>query len=317
MSVGYPDIEPYDSGWHDVGDGQAGYWEACGNPDGKPALVLHGGPGSGCSPALRTLFDPGRYRIVLFDQRGAGRSRPHASDPAADLTVNTTHHLIADIEQLRERLHVHRWLVYGISWGSTLALAYAERHPDRISEVVLAPVTLTRRTDVEWITRGARMFFPAEWERFRAGVPAADRAGDLATAYARLLTDPDPKVHHRAARDWCDWEEALVSVESGGRPNPRYDDPRFRLGFARLVTHYWSHGAWLGEDELIQRADQLAGIPGVLVHGRLDVGGPLGAAWELAQAWRGSELVVVEGAGHTSAMLREHVVAATDRFADR
>jgi proline iminopeptidase len=300
-----------------VGDGQRLYWEVCGSPSGKPALVLHGGPGSGCSPYMRSLFDPRRYRIVLFDQRGAGRSRPHASEPAVDLSVNTTDHLVADIERVREHLAVDRWLVQGTSWGSTLALAYAQRCPQRVSEIVLAAVTMTRRADVEWLSRGAGAFFPAQWERFRAGVPVADRDGDLVAAYARLLADPDPDVQHRAARDWCAWEEALVSAESGGRRNPRYDDPTFRLGFARLVTHYFSHAAWLAEDQLLARADRLAGIPGVLIHGQLDVGGPLRTAWQLAQAWADSELVVVPAAGHTSPGLRDHVVAATDAFADR
>ena len=315
MAARYPDIEPSERGMLDAGDGQSLYWEVCGHPAGKPALVLHGGPGSGCSPAMRTLFDPRRYRIALFDQRGAGRSRPHASDPAADLSVNTTHHLVADIERLREHLAIDRWLVYGGSWGSTLALAYAERYPRRVSEIVLAPVTMTRRADVEWLSRGAGAFFPAEWERFRAALPAADRDGDLVAAYARLLTDPDPAVHDAAARSWCDWEEALVSVESAGRPNPRYADPSFRLGFARLVTHYFSHAAWLADGQLLADAGRLAGIAGVLVHGRLDVGAPLHAAWQLAQVWPGSELVILEGAGHTSAGLGDRVVIATDAFA--
>ena len=264
---------------------------------------------------MRRLFDPRRYRIVLFDQRGAGRSRPHASDSAVDLSVNTTDHLVADIERLREYLAVDRWLVQGTSWGSTLALAYAQRYPQHVSEIVLAAVTMTRRVDVDWVCRGVGAFFPAQWERFRGAVPEADRDGDLVAAYARLLVDPDPVIHHRAARDWCDWEAAIVSVESGGRPNPRYDDPDFRLGFARLVTHYFSHAAWLAEDELLAHADRLAGIPGVLIHGQLDVCGPLRTAWQLAQSWPGSELVVVDAAGHTSTSLRDRVVVATDALA--
>ena len=311
----YPSIEPHEHGMLDAGDGQRLYWEVCGNPAGKPAVVLHGGPGSGCSPEMRSLFDPARYRIVLFDQRGAGRSRPHASDPAADLAVNTTHHLVADIERLREHLAVTRWLVYGRSWGSTLALAYAERFPHRVSEVVLAAVGMTRRAEVQWLCRGVGAFFPAAWEAFRSALPAADRDGDLAAAYARLLADPDPGVHHRAARAWCDWEEAIVSAESGGRPNPRYDDPRFRLGFARVVTHYFSHAAWLADDELLAGAGRLAGIPGVLIHGQLDVSGPPRTAWLLARAWPGSELVIVPAAGHTSDALGDRVVVATDAFA--
>jgi proline iminopeptidase len=317
VSVLYPDTSPYDQGLVDVGDGQSLYWEVCGDPMGKPALVLHGGPGSGCSSYMRRLFDPCRYRIVLFDQRGAGRSRPHAGEPGIDLSVNTTGHLVRDIEVLREHLGVDRWLVQGTSWGSTLALVYAQRFPDRVSEIVLAAVTMTRRADVEWLARGVGVFFPAQWERFCDAVPAADRDGDLVAAYVRLLADPDPGVRHRAAREWCDWEEAIVSVETGGRPNPRYDDPRFRLGFARLVTHYFSHAAWLEDNELLDHVDRLAAIPGVLIHGQLDIGGPLRTAWELAQAWPTSELVVVAGAGHTSPGIGDHVVAATDRFAYR
>ncbi|MEJ7725447.1 MAG: prolyl aminopeptidase [Actinomycetes bacterium] len=312
----YPPIEPYEHGMLDVGDGHLLHWETCGNPDGKPAVVLHGGPGSGCTPAHRRLFDPQEYRVVLLDQRGAGRSTPHASEPAADLSVNTTEHLLRDLERVREHLGIERWLVYGISWGSTLGLAYAERHPDRVTEVVLAAVTMTRLADVRWLTHEVGRFFPAEWTRFRAGVPEADRHGELVDAYARLLADPDPAVREQAARDWCDWEEAIVSLESGGVPNPRYDDARFRMGFARTVTHYFRHAAWLADDQLLRDAHRLAGIPGVLIHGRLDLGGPLVTAWELAQAWPGSELVVLDTAGHTT-QLGDHVVAATDRFARR
>ena len=178
----YPCTEPDEHGLLDVGDGQSLYWEICGNPSGKPAVVLHGGPGSGCSPYMRALFDPRRYRIVLFDQRGAGRSRPYAGDRAVDLSVNTTDHLVADIERLREHLAVDRWLVHGSSWGSTLALAYAERFPHRVSEMVLAAVTMTRRSEVQWLSRGAGAFFPGQWERFRAAVPAPARDGDLVAA---------------------------------------------------------------------------------------------------------------------------------------
>jgi len=313
----YPDIEPHVRGLLDVGDGQSLYWEVCGNPAGKPALVLHGGPGSGCSPSMRTLFDPRRYRIVLFDQRGAGRSLPHASEPGVDLALNTTGHLVADIERLRRHLAVDRWLVHGRSWGCTLALAYAQRYPQRVTEIVLAAVTMTGREEVDWLSRGVGAFFPAQWERLRTGLPAADRDGDLVAGYARLLVDPDPDVQHHAARSWCDWEEALVSVESGGQPNPRYEDPAFRLGFARLVTHYFSHAAWLADGQLLAGAARLADIPGVLIHGQLDIGAPLRIAWRLAHAWPDSQLVILPAAGHTSASLGDHVVIATDAFADR
>jgi proline iminopeptidase len=264
---------------------------------------------------MRRLFDPAAYRIVLFDQRGAGRSLPHASDPATSLAGITTDRMLADLERLREHLGVERWLVYGTSWGSTLGLAYGEHHPERVTEMVLAPVTLTRRADVDWLYRGVARFFPDEWERFRTGAGGDDAAdgGDLAAAYARLLADPDPAVRERAALDWCAWEDAIVSFDSAGVPNPRYDDPRFRMAFARIVTHVMRHGAWLRERELLDGAHRLAGIPGVLIHGRLDLAGPPGAAWELARAWPGSELILVEGAGHTAG-LREQVLAATDRF---
>jgi proline iminopeptidase len=289
----------------------------CGNPSGKPALVLHGGPGSGCSPYMRSLFDPRRYKIVLFDQRGAGRSRPHASEPNSDLSINTTDHLVGDIETLREHLGIDRWFIQGTSWGSTLTLAYSQRFPRHVSEVVLAAITMTRRGDVEWLTRSVRVFFPVQWQRFRDGVPEADRDGDLVAACARLLADPDPEIHHRAAREWCDWEEAIMSIETGGRPNPRYEDPRFRLAFARLVTHYFGHAAWLKDNELLDIAHRLAGIPGVLIHGQLDIGGPLRTAWERAQAWPNSQLVVIGNAGHGSTDVGDHVVIATDHFATR
>jgi proline iminopeptidase len=317
MSALYPRSEPYDSGMLEVGDSNRVYWEVCGNAAGKPAVVLHGGPGSGCTAWLRRLFDPDAYRIVLFDQRNCGRSTPHASDPDIDLGANTTHHLMADIEQLRAHLGVERWLVFGGSWGSTLALAYAERHPEHVSEIVLTGVATTTRAEIEWITRGLGRFFPEEWARFRDGVPEADRDGDLATAYSRLLLDPDPSVRERAARDWCAWEDAVVMLHADDAPNPRYDDPKFRLAFARLVTHYWRHAAWLDEGALLRDAGELEGIPGVMVHGRIDLGTPLAAAWALAAAWPDSELVVIPGAGHTAAepATTAAAVAATDRFA--
>ena len=214
----FPPLEPYDQGLLDVGDGNLVYWETCGNPAGKPALVVHGGPGAGCGTGSRRYFDPERYRVVLFDQRGCGRSRPHASDPAVDMSVNTTHHLIADMEELREHLGIERWLLYGGSWGSTLILAYAERYPERVSEIVILGVTVTRRADVDWLYRGVGRFFPAEWDRFRRGVPEAERDGDLVAAYARLMESPDPEVSARATWNWLTWEDAVISLESNGAP---------------------------------------------------------------------------------------------------
>jgi len=313
----YPEIEPYDSGLLNVGGEVQVYWEVCGVPVGKPAIVLHGGPGSGCTPKIRRYFDPEAYRIILFDQRGCGRSLPNAGDAEIDLSTNTTDHLLADIEALRRLLEVEAWLVFGGSWGSTLGLAYAERHPERVSELILYSVATTTRREVEWITRDVGRLFPEQWERFRNGVPEAERDGDLAVAYSRLLHHPDAAVREKAASDWCDWEDAHVKVRPDHRRNPRYDDPTFRMCFARLVTHYWRHAVWIEDGCLPRDATRLAGIPGVLVHGRLDVSSPLDVAWRLSRAWPEAELVVVEEAGHSSSDpgMTETLVAATDRFA--
>jgi proline iminopeptidase len=279
----YPEVEPIERGMLDVGDGQQVYFEVCGGPNGKPAVVLHGGPGSGCTPGLRRYFDPAAYRIVLFDQRGAGRSVPHAGDPTVDLSINTTHHLIADIERLREHLGVERWLVFGGSWGATLALAYAERYPQRVTEIVLASVTMTRPADSLALPRSRSLLPRGVGPLSRRG---ADRetGDDLVAAYYHLLNQPDPAVWQKAAQAWCDWEDAVVSLESDYQPNPRYDDHQFRMAFARIVTHYFHHRAWLEDGILLREAHRLAGIPSVLVHGRLDLGSPAGTAWELAQA---------------------------------
>ena len=319
MTVLYPEIEPYDHGMLDVGDGNLVYWEVCGNPHGKPAVVLHGGPGSGCSTGVRRYFDPHAYRIVLFDQRGCGRSTPHASDLRTDLSVNTTEHLLADMELLRQYLDIDQWLLFGGSWGSTLGLAYAERNPQRVTEMVLVGVTTTRRAEIDWLYRGVAPLFPAQWARFRAGVPPAERDGDLVAAYHRLLQDPDPAIHMKAAKDWCEWESALVSVDPDAKPDPRRLQPAFQLAFARIVTHYFHHNAWLEEGILLRQASSLAHIPGILIHGRLDLGSPLVTAWELARAWPNSELVIVSGAGHSSTDpgMSEALIAATDRFATR
>ncbi|TMR16098.1 prolyl aminopeptidase [Nonomuraea turkmeniaca] len=318
----YPPIEPYDHGMLDVGDGNLVYWEVCGNPEGKPAVVVHGGPGSGCSLSMRKTFDPERYRIVLFDQRNCGRSRPHASDPATDLSANTTPHLIADMELLREHLGIDRWLLYGGSWGSTLILAYAEAHPERVSEIVIPAVTTTRRFEIDWLYRGVGRFFPEEWERFRQGVPEADRDGDtfaLLAAYSRLLADPDPAVREKAALDWVTWEDAVISLETNGKPNAYSDRPADAvMAMTRICSHYFSNGAWLEEGVLLREAGRLAGIPGVLIHGRLDLGGPPDTAWHLAQAWPDAKLVVVNDSGHTgSETMRKEIFAALDAFAGR
>ncbi len=315
MSALYPPIEPYEHGMFDVGDGNAIYWEMCGNPNGKPAVVLHGGPGSGCTPTHRRYFDPAAYRVVLFDQRNCGRSTPHASDPGTSLVSNTTQHLLADIEQLREHLGIDRWLVWGGSWGATLAQAYAEEHPERVSQVVLAAVTSTRGHEIEWLYHGVGRYFPEQWERFRDGVPPSERNGNLVEAYAHLLEHPDAAVREKAARDWCDWEDAVVALDPKAGPNPRYSDSRFRMAFARIVTHYFRHKAWLEDGQLLRDAGKLAGIPAALIHGRMDLGGPLQGAWELWKAWPGSELIIVNS-GHSASDpgMPEAIVAATNRF---
>jgi proline iminopeptidase len=282
----------------DGGDGYWVYWECCGNRAGKPVLYLHGGPGSGCSASQRRFFDPNRYRAVLFDQRGSGRSRPLANEPDANLSTNTTTHLIADIEALREALGVDRWTIFGLSWGTTLGLAYAQALPHRVNALVLGFVTTTSRREVQWITEDVGRIFPQEWDRFANAVPDRLRHLRLVDAYAAMLADPDPIVHDRAAREWCTWEDAHVSLTPGHTPNPRYQDPEFRLRFGRLVTHYWRHAAFLVEDQLVRDAAKLNGIPGVLIHGRYDVSGPLVTAWRLSQRWTTSRLYILDDAGH-------------------
>lgn len=299
MAQQFPDVEPYDSSLLDVGDGHRMYWECCGNPDGRSALYLHGGPGSGSSPSARRWFDPVAYRAVLLDQRGAGRSRPLASQADADLTTNTTAHLIEDIEALRVHLGIERWAaVLGVSWGTTLALASAQAHPDRVGGLVLALVTTTSRREVSWLTQDVGRVFPGQWHRFASVVPESLRHLPLVEAYARLLFDPDPAVREHAAREWCAWEDAHVSLHPGHRPNPRYDDPEFRLRFARVVTHYWSQAAFLEEDQLVRDAPLLNGVPGFLIHGRYDVSSPLETAWRLSRAWTTSRLRVLDDIGH-------------------
>ncbi|WP_205624729.1 prolyl aminopeptidase [Vulgatibacter incomptus] len=311
----HPAIEPTETGMLDVGDGQLVYWEASGNPNGKPALALHSGPGVGSSPGRRRAFASAGYRLVQFDQRGCGRSTPSVSDPSVGLEHNTTHHLIDDIERLREHLGIERWLVWGASWGTTLALAYAQRFPQRVSELVLLSVTLARPSDVHWLYHEAGRFFPAEWARFREGAPEGDRH-DLVAAYDRLLNEqPDPEVRAKAAADWCAWEDAVLSLEEGWKPWDRFSDPAFRMTFARLCAHYFSNAAWLGEDELLRNMGRLAGIPGVLIHGRFDIQGPCDMPWLVAQAWPGAELELLP-VGHSGGeAMMARMVEALARFA--
>jgi proline iminopeptidase len=314
----YPPTEPYDFGMLDVGDGQLVYWEACGNPGGKPALFVHGGPGQGCTANMGRAFDPDRYRFVLFDQRGCGRSTPNASDPAVDLRTNTTDYLVRDMEQLREHLGISRWLLCGGSWGSTLILAYAQRHPERVTEIVISAVTTSRRSEIDWLYRGARRFFPGEWDQFRAGVPEADCDGDLLVAYGRRLADTDPQVRYQAASNWMTWEDAVLSLEPNARASSEGPPTDAMVTFARLCAHYYSHAAWLEEGELIRNAGRLAAIPGVLIHGRLDLSCPLDTAWELARAWPDAELVAPADSGHRGSVTKRLLLlAALDKFAPR
>jgi proline iminopeptidase len=314
----YEPIEPFDRGMLAVSDGNEVYWEQVGTPGGKPAVVFHGGPGSGAGSWWRRLFNPHAYCVTLFDQRGCGRSTPNAGDQAVDLSTNTTAHLIDDIERLRVDRGVERWLVVGASWGSTLGLAYAQAHPERVSEIVLFSVVTTTRREVDWITRDIGRLFPEQWERFRDGVPVELRDGNLAEAYRDLLAHPDPATRDRAARDWCSWEDVHVGFEPGRAPDPRFEDPGFRMCFARLVTHYWSHAAFMEDGALLRDCAKLAGIPGVLIHGRLDVSSPLDIPWRLSRAWSTSRLKVVDDAGHgLSGGTRPAVIAATDGFRAR
>jgi proline iminopeptidase len=316
MTDAYPETEPYERGMLEVGDGNLVYWETCGDPDGKPAVVLHGGPGSGSSARFRRLFDPSAYRLVQFDQRGCGRSTPHASAPDADLSSNNTGNLIADIELLRGHLEIDRWLVCGGSWGSTLALAYAEAQPSRVTEMILFGVTTGRWSEFDWTFRGGlAAFFPEQWERLRAGVPKTERDGDIVEAYHWLLFDPYPSVRRRAAEEWCVWESATPDWPPRMGLAERFRDPEYALAFARIVTHYVRHNAWLEDGSLLRGADALADIPGILVNGRFDFQAPIGNAWELKRAWPGAELVIVDDAGHgASAGLMQELLRATDGF---
>ena len=307
----YPLTEPYEHGLLDVGDGNRIYWETSGNPDGKVALCVHGGPGGGGARGSRKAFDPERFRIVLFDQRGCGESRPSAADPAVDMSVNTTEHLIADMERLREHLGVDKWLLYGGSWGSTLMLAYAQRHPERVSEIILISVTLSTPAEFDWLYGGGlRLLLPDAYEAFAAA--AAD--DDLYAGYERLLNSPDPAVRQQAAADWCAWEDAVIAHETLGRPGQYSDHPGV-AAMVRIIVHYARHRAWLADGQLLRDVHKLAGIPAVIVHGRRDLSCPLLHAWELAGAWSDAELVVIEDSGHTGSQgMVDALGEAVERF---
>jgi proline iminopeptidase len=322
-----PPIEPYETGMLDVGDGNHIYWEMCGNAEGKPALIVHGGPGAGTSVRPRRVFDPQKYRIISFDQRGCGRSTPHASDPDTDMSVNTTQHLVADMERLRIRLGIERWMLQGGSWGSTLILAYSEQHPERVSEAIILGATTTRRSEVAWLYHGVGRFFPRQWQAFVSAVPEAvapdnPSSGDIRpvlAAYAARMADPDPAVRAQAAAAWVAWEDAVISLEPNGKPgaySARVD--RDRDAFVRICATYFSNGAWLDEGALLRNAPQLAGIPAVIFHGQLDLGCPADVAYALHDAWPGSRLIVVDDSGHTGSdqmatRLREELDALANR----
>jgi proline iminopeptidase len=318
MTELFPVRDAHESGHLDVGDGHVVYWEACGNPDGKPAIVLHGGPGSGCTPWHRRLFDPSRYRIVLFDQRNCGRSTPHAGAPRVDLTANTTQHVVADIERLRVHLGIDRWLILGGSWGSALALAYAEAHPVRATELILFAVTAGLRREFDWVFRGGlAVRFPDPWRRLRDAVLAdGDGTEGVVEAVHRLLFDRDAAVRERAAHEWCLWESAIPEWPPSTTLLPRFRDPAYALAFARIVTHYVLHDAWLADGSLLAGAAVLADTPVILVDGRHDPQ-TTATAEELARLLPLAEHVIVENASHAAGNpgIAAELVRASNRFA--
>ncbi|MEY2581497.1 MAG: proline iminopeptidase [Ilumatobacteraceae bacterium] len=298
--------EPFATGSLDVGDGHTLHYEQVGNPEGTPVVYLHGGPGSGYTVGSRGNFDMRRHRAVLFDQRAAGRSTPNAADPDVHWASIDMDHHVRDIEQLREHLGIECWIVFGLSWGSVLGLTYAERHPDRVSGVVVAAVSTGTAADIDWLTVDAGRFFPAEWHEFRDHIRPPLPRMRIVDAYHSLLMDPDPAVHEPAAVAWCRWEDSHVATTPGATPNPRYDDARFRLAFARQVTHCWRNNSWLDDDEIVRNAGRLAGIPGWLIHGRLDVSSPLDGPWRINRAWPDSRLIVVDTEGHGGDTMMAH-----------
>ena len=310
----YPEIRPYRTQQLAVDDVHTLYLEEVGNPEGLPAVFLHGGPGAGCEPYHRRFFDPERYRLVLFDQRGAGRSTPHAT-----LERNTTWDLVADIEKIREHLGIERWLVFGGSWGSTLGLAYAQAHPERVAALVLRGVFLCRPHEIRWFyQRGASRLFPDYWEDFIAPIGAHERA-DMLAAYHRVLTGTDELRRLSAAKAWSLWEGRTATLLPDERVASHFAQAHVALSMARIECHYFMHDAFLRPNQLIEDAARLDGTPGVIVHGRYDVICPLENAWELHHAWSGSKLAVIADAGHSAAEAgtRRRLVEATDELAGR
>ena len=311
----YPEIEPFDSGTLPVSELHTLYYEQCGNPHGKPVVFLHGGPGAGCNPKCRRFFDPAVYRIVLFDQRGCGRSMPHA-----ELRENTTWDLVADIERLREHLRIAQWQVFGGSWGSTLALAYAEAHPDRVTELVLRGIFMLRRAELEWFYQGGcDMLYPDAWEQYLAAIPEGEH-GDLMQAYHRRLVSDDPAVRLAAARAWSVWEASTSFLQQNEAYIAASAGDEFALAFAGIENHYFVNGGFFErDDQLLRNADRLRDIPAVIVQGRHDVVCPMRSAWDLHRAWPQADLRIVPDAGHSAfepGNVHE-LVNATDRFRER
>jgi proline iminopeptidase len=307
----------------DVGEGNEIYWEEWGSPEGVPAVYVHGGPGGGLgASAFRNRFDLARTRVLAFEQRGCGRSVPHAADPSVTLAHNTTADLVRDMERLRESRGIDAWIVNGVSWGSTLALAYAQACPDRVLGVVVFAVTTTSRREVDWVTEGVGMVFPEAWDRLAshaegAGIGYQRGHGRLVEAYARLMEAPDPATREAASQEWALWEDTHVSIGAGGiRRDPRWEDERFRHAFVRLAVHYWSHDGFC-DPPILERMERLRGIPGVLIHGRRDISSPVVTAWELHRRWPGSQLVVDEGDGHGGRSMGERWRDANVRLVTR
>ena len=309
----YPAIEPYRSGWLRVSPLHEIYWEESGNPKGKPALFVHGGPGAGADPRSRRFFDPKRYRIVVFDQRGCGRSRPHAS-----LEDNTTWHLVADIERLRAFLGIERWLVFGGSWGSTLALAYSQAHPRRVSELVLRGIFMLRKWEIDWFYQdGAGALFPDRWENYVAAIPRRER-GDLVGAYYRRLTSPNRATRVRAARAWSIWEAATSHLIADEANIDKWGEEDFAVAVARIECHYFVNKGFLrSEDQLLRGVARIRHIPSVIVQGRYDVVCPIRTAWDLHRRWPEADFRVVPDAGHSALEPgnTHELVSATDRYA--
>ena len=310
----YPEIEPFETGFLDVGDGHTIYWERVGTRGAKPAVFLHGGPGGGFSPAHRRQFDPALYDVLLFDQRGCGKSTPHAG-----LEANTTWHLVADIERLREMVGAEKWLVFGGSWGSTLALAYSQTHPERVSELVVRGIYTLTKAELAWYYQfGVSEMFPDKWERFVAPIPEAER-GDLMAAYRKRLTGEDKAARIEAARAWSLWEGETITLLPQPETSNKFGEDDFALAFARIENHYFVHGGWLEEGQLLRDAHKLRGIPGLIVHGRYDMPCPARYAWQLHKAWPDAEFFLIEGAGHAYSEpgILDRLIYATDRFAGK